>query len=143
VARVLFTTIGSWGDLFPVIGVGLEMQDRGHTVEVAASPAWHDVVENAGLTFVPAGRRIGFDDFARNPEIFGPMPFALRTVLHRFLFDQIDELAADLEGPIERSDIVVSHPAHIAALNVAERLRAPSAGSRTVSRGWEARSAAP
>lgn len=125
--RVLFTTIGSWGDLFPVIGVGLEMQDRGHTVEVAASPAWHDVVENAGLTFVPVGRRIGFDDFARNPEIFGPMPFALRTVLQRFLFDQIDELAADLEGPIERSDLVVSHPAHVAALNVAERLRAPSA----------------
>lgn len=126
-ARVLFTTIGSWGDLFPVIGVGLEMRDRGHTVELAASPAWRDVVENAGLTFVPVGRRIGFDDFARNPEIFGPMPFALRTVLQRFLFDQIDELTADLEGPIERSDLVVSHPAHVAALNVAERLRVPSA----------------
>jgi rhamnosyltransferase subunit B len=127
VARILFSTIGSWGDLFPVIGTALELQRRGHEVELTASPAWGDLVAEAGLRFSPAGRTIGFEEFTANPEIFGRMPFALRTVLQRFMFDQIDELTEDLRGPMARSDLVVSHPAHIAALNVAEQARTPSA----------------
>lgn len=59
-ARVLFSTIGPWGDLFPVIGMALEVQGRGHDVEITASPAWNDVVEDAGVAFTPVGRRIGF-----------------------------------------------------------------------------------
>ena len=125
VGSVLFTTMGSWGDLFPFIGVAAELQRRGHHVRIGASPAWADIVGEAGLTFVPLGREIGFEEFARHPEIFGRMPFGLRAALQHFLFDQIDELTADLKASMKGVDLVVSHPAHIAAHNVAEHLDVP------------------
>lgn len=126
-AQVLFSTLGSWGDLFPLVGIALELRRRGHQVEITASPAWADLVSDAGIRFTPTGRHIGFDEFAANPEIFGRMPFALRTVLQRFMFDQIDELSDDLREPVARADLVVCHPAHIAALDVAESAGAPTA----------------
>lgn len=126
-ARVVFSTVGSWGDLFPVIGTALEVQRRGHDVEITASPAWADLVADAGLPFTPVGRRIGFEEFSASPEIFGRMPFALRALLEQFMFDQIDDLTRDLRDPVDRADLLVSHPAHIAALNVAEHSGTPVA----------------
>lgn len=125
--RVLFATVGSWGDLFPMIGTALELQERGHEVEIAASPAWGEVVTGAGVRFSPSGRNIGFDEFAAHPEIFGPMPLGLRAALGRFVFDQIEQLSDDLREPIARADLVVSHPAQVAALNIAEAQRVPAA----------------
>ena len=55
------------------------------------------------------------------------MPFALRTLLKQFMFDQIEDLTRDLREPINRADLLVSHPAHIAALNVAEHSGTPAA----------------
>jgi rhamnosyltransferase subunit B len=125
VASILFTTMGSWGDLFPFVGVAVELQRRGHAVRIGASPAWHDIVTEAGIDFVPLGRRVGFEEFAQHPEIFGRMPFGLPAALQHFVFDQIDELTRDLEGSMTGADLLVTHPAHIAAHNVAERLGVP------------------
>lgn len=124
-ASILFTTMGSWGDLFPFVGVAVELQRRGHDVRVGASPAWSDIVTEAGVEFVRLGRRIGFEEFSQHPEIFGRMPFGLRAALQRFVFDQIDELTVDLEASVTDADLVVTHPAQIAAHNVAEHLGVP------------------
>jgi UDP:flavonoid glycosyltransferase YjiC (YdhE family) len=71
---------------------------------------------------VPVGRRVGFEEFRQHPEIFGRMPFGLRAALSRFVFDQIEQLTSDLAAAMEGVDLVVTHPAQIAAHNVAERL---------------------
>ena len=68
-------------------GLGVELQRREHKVALAASPAWPQIGEDAGLDFAPIGRPVGFEEFRDHPEIFGRMPFGLRAALGRFLFD--------------------------------------------------------
>ena len=50
-ARIVFTTIGSSGDLFPLLPVARAVQARGHTVHFAANPSFRTDVERAGLSF--------------------------------------------------------------------------------------------
>ncbi len=118
----LFVTLGSWGDLFPYLGIAAELQARGHAATVAASPAWGSVVEDAEIAFLPIGKVIGFDEFESNPQIFRPMPFGLRAALDSFVFAQADQLTADLRPAMEQADVVVVHPAHVVAQNLAEAL---------------------
>jgi rhamnosyltransferase subunit B len=122
VAGITLVTMGSWGDLFPFVGLGGALMARGHEVRLAASPAWEDAVAEAGVPFVGVGRRFGFEEFRQHPEIFKRVPFGLRHVLGRFVFDQIDELTSDLRDVMTGADLVVTHPAQVAAHNVAEHL---------------------
>ncbi len=121
--RFLFVTLGSWGDLFPMIGVGRELCARGHQVKIAASPAWKGCADGTAIEYVPIGRDIGFTAFAANPEIFGRVPWGLRAALDRFLFSQAAELTNQLRPEIDSADVVVAHPAHVIALNLAEAAR--------------------
>jgi rhamnosyltransferase subunit B len=122
VGGVALVTMGAWGDLFPFVGVGRALVARGHEVRLAASPAWEDVVAAAGVPFMGVGRRLGFEEYRRHPEILRPVPFGLRHALNRFVFDQIDELTGDLGQAMNGADLVVTHPAQVAAQNVAEQL---------------------
>ncbi len=121
----LFVTLGSWGDLFPFIGIAEELRARGHATTIAASPAWRDAVNDTDVAFLPIGEEIGFDTFKSNPEVFRRMPFGLRAALDRFVFAQSDELTADLRTAMEHADVVVAHPAHVVAQNLAEALDKP------------------
>jgi UDP:flavonoid glycosyltransferase YjiC (YdhE family) len=67
-ARIVLVTMGSWGDLFPYVGLSLELQQRGHDVVLAGSPAWEELVTDAGLSYRGIGKPIGFDDFRDRPE---------------------------------------------------------------------------
>jgi rhamnosyltransferase subunit B len=122
VAGITLVTMGSWGDLFPFVGLGRALMARGHEVRVVASPAWEDAVAEAEVRFVGVGRRLGFEEFRQHPEIFRRVPFGLRHVLGRFVFDQIDELTSDLHDVMTGADLVVTHPTHVAAHNVAEHV---------------------
>jgi rhamnosyltransferase subunit B len=125
VASVLFATVGSWGDLFPFVGVARELQQRGHRVRLGASPAWEREVTEAGVEFVPLGRWIGVEEFEQHPEILRPVPFGLRAALGRFLFDQADTLSEDLGRAMADVDLLVAHPAHLIAQSVAEARGTP------------------
>jgi UDP:flavonoid glycosyltransferase YjiC (YdhE family) len=122
VASITLVTMGSWGDLFPFVGLGRALVARDHEVRLATSPAWEDVVTGAGVPFVGVGRRLGFEEMRRHPEILQRVPFGLRHALGRFVFDQIDESTRDLRDTMAGADLVVTHPAHVPAHNVAEHL---------------------
>ncbi len=123
----LFVTLGSWGDVFPFLGIAEELRARGHGVTVASSPAWQATVDDTEITYLPIGDRIGFVEFENNPRIFRPMPFGLRAALDTFLFNQADHLTEDLRPAMQQADVVVVHPAHVVALNLAEALNKPVA----------------
>lgn len=50
--RVLLTSHGSTGDIFPVIALGVALRKAGHTVRFAAPSLFRESIERAGLTFV-------------------------------------------------------------------------------------------
>jgi vancomycin aglycone glucosyltransferase len=53
--RVLISSIGTRGDVQPVIALALEFRKRGHEVRVCVAPNFKEWVESFGLTFLPIG----------------------------------------------------------------------------------------
>jgi UDP:flavonoid glycosyltransferase YjiC (YdhE family) len=64
--------LGSSGDVYPFIGLGLELRARGHDVTIAASAAFRAAVERVGLEFVELGTAEEFDAVFGNPNVWHP-----------------------------------------------------------------------
>jgi UDP:flavonoid glycosyltransferase YjiC (YdhE family) len=52
-ARILLTTLGSLGDLHPLLAIGLELQQRGHVVRFCASETYRAKIQGLGFGFDP------------------------------------------------------------------------------------------
>ncbi|MFM7131602.1 MAG: glycosyltransferase [bacterium] len=50
-ARILFTTLGSLGDIHPLMAIGFELQRLGHGVVIATSDRHGQRVKDAGFEF--------------------------------------------------------------------------------------------
>jgi vancomycin aglycone glucosyltransferase len=53
--RVLLTTIGSRGDVQPVVALALQLRELGQEVRVCAPPDFRDWVDTLGIPFTPVG----------------------------------------------------------------------------------------
>ena len=51
--RVILTSHGSTGDIYPIIGLGVALQKAGHGVRFATIPHYQKEIEAAGLEFYP------------------------------------------------------------------------------------------
>jgi len=123
--RVVLATMGSWGDIFPVIGLAKGLAEAGHDVRVAASPAYDELVQGEGLEFSGIGPALGFSDYARDPKILsgrlgGFVGFA--HLFRRFIFPALDRYVDDLAASIRGVDLLLAHPALVAAPVAAEHV---------------------
>ena len=57
-ARILFSTMGSLGDLHPYIAVAKGLLERGHRAVIATSGEHRQAVERAGVEFVETTPRV-------------------------------------------------------------------------------------
>jgi vancomycin aglycone glucosyltransferase len=76
--RVLLTSHGSTGDIFPLIGLGRAMREAGHHVRYATAPLYQRDIEKAGLEFVSLPPEWG-------PEIFADFMRELNRCKHPLL----------------------------------------------------------
>lgn len=125
-SRVVIVAVGSLGDVAPLTGVGVALQQAGHTVSIAAYTPFADMISDCGL---------GFRDLPREPELTAdgaevrPMkglaafasPTGMRALGH-------DILAAVEDEP---ADIALLSPfAEMAGLPWAESRGIPAMGVR-------------
>jgi rhamnosyltransferase subunit B len=127
-ATVVLATMGSWGDIFPVIGLAKGMRDAALDVRVAASPAYDELVTGEGLNFSGIGPPLGFSDYANDPKILSGRLGGFAGFAHlfrRFIFPALDRYVDDLAGAIGGADLVLAHPALVAAPVAAESVGVP------------------
>lgn len=55
--HVVMATVGTAGDVLPLVSVARRLRERGNRVTVLANPYFRDVVTDAALGLVPLGRR--------------------------------------------------------------------------------------
>lgn len=66
------STFGSAGDVFPMLGLAVELHRRGHDITFATNAHFADMVIQSGLAFEPLGDESDFEACISNPDLWHP-----------------------------------------------------------------------
>lgn len=124
-ARIVITTWGSFGDVNPYLALGLGLRERGHDVVLCMPPYYEPVIRGAGLGFAPGAPDA---DPALDPEMVRKCMHPRRgaeAIFREVLIPALSEAHARLTDAVRGADLMVSHPAALAAPLVAEQQQLP------------------
>jgi rhamnosyltransferase subunit B len=122
-ARILFATFGSYGDLYPYIAIGIELQKLGHEVTLATSAGYREKVEAERLSFVPVRPDLSLQNREMMRFFFDQRHGSERVI--RAIGNVVRESYEDTLHAARDADVIVTHPITMAAVAVAEKLRIP------------------
>lgn len=119
-SRIVITTWGSLGDLYPYLAIALELQTRGHEAIVATSSCYRERVASLGLGFhsVQPDSDWLFDR-DRVQRLSHPR-WGLLRVGRELVMPSISEMYEDILAAVQGADLLVSMHASYAARLVAE-----------------------
>jgi len=70
--NALLATLGSYGDVYPYVGLGIHLRQRGHRVTLLTNPHFAGLARKYDLDFVPIGTQTQYAQFADHPDLFDP-----------------------------------------------------------------------
>src|SRR5581483_10704403 len=105
--RFLLATIGSLGDLHPVLALALELRRRGHDVAIATTEIYRAKVSARGLGFHPLRPAASFVDEARVRHVMDGVAGTAR-LLRDFVFPAVRDMHADLSRAAAGVDLLVT-----------------------------------
>lgn len=119
--RVLLSTIGSRGDVQPLVALALQLKTLGQEVHLCVPPDFRHWIEDLGLPVTPIGPELRSTGKAR-PGTALPTPEQRRQMMAGTVATQFETITAAAQG----CDLMVGATAlQIAAPSVAERLGIP------------------
>jgi len=97
--RVLLSTIGSRGEVQPVVALAGQLRELGQEVRVCAPPDFGDWIEGLGIPFVPIGPELrGTAKSGAQGARVLPSPEQRRQLLEATVATQFEVVAAAAEG---------------------------------------------
>lgn len=124
--HAILTTIGTDGDVFPHIGLGVKLRARGHLVTLTAPETYRELAEGLGLGFRPLVSTEEVGQMLADPDLWHPLrsgPMMARWG-SRFIARQYDLLAELTAGP---DRVLIANPGVLAARLTQEKLGCPTA----------------
>lgn len=103
---LLLIPLGSAGDVYPFVGLGRELQRRGHKVRVATCAYFQEVVQQAGLEFCELGSLDEFLDGLRNPDIWHPRK-GFQTICDKMLLPGMQRVYEFVRDNTDQRTVVV------------------------------------
>ncbi|MBK0394038.1 glycosyltransferase [Ramlibacter algicola] len=125
--RLVFATVGSRGDVQPMLALALHAQARGHHVTLAAPPDFGDGVRGRGVAFQELGRDMQ-SFLASHPEVMTGNSRQMLRVVERYFAEEVPRQVRQLVPVAQVSDAVVWAGLAGSAVTVAEKLRIPAIG---------------
>jgi vancomycin aglycone glucosyltransferase len=121
--RVLLSTIGSRGDVQPLVALALQLRALGQEVRLCVPPDFREWILGLGIPVTPIGPEVRKASAAISPTTSGPpSPERLRQLAEGTVATQFETITAAAEG----CDVIVGATAlQIAAPSVAERMGIP------------------
>ena len=97
--RVLLSTIGSRGDVQPLMALALQLRELGQEVRICAPPDFREWIGTLGIPFVPVGREVR-QTAAPNPSAAQapPAPEHLRQLMEDTVAGQFEAITAAARG---------------------------------------------
>jgi rhamnosyltransferase subunit B len=71
-SQILLATVGSAGDVLPLISLGRALQARGHRPVIVTSAHFRPHAEQHGLAFVKLGTAAAYERLVNNPNLWHP-----------------------------------------------------------------------
>jgi len=119
--RILLSTIGSRGDVQPLVALGLQLKTLGQDVHMCVPPDFREWIEGLGITVTPIGPELRSTAKA-SPMAVLPTPEQVRQMMEGTVAAQFETITAAAQG----CDIIVGATAlQIAAPSIAEKLGVP------------------
>lgn len=120
-ARLLFTTFGSYGDLYPYIAVATELQKRGHQVTLGTSESYRDKAAAEGIGFAAIRPDVSLDDREMLAYVFDQKRGTERII--KMLLSVLRESYEDTLRAGEGMDLILTHPITYGAVLAAQKRR--------------------
>lgn len=105
--RVVLATLGSLGDLHPMIALGEALAARGHEVVIATSGFYREAVEAAGLEFHAVRPDVDPEDLALFERAVHSRK-GLETVIREWVLPSLSESYEDTQEACAGADVIVS-----------------------------------
>lgn len=119
--RILLSTIGSRGDVQPLVALGLQLKELGQDVRMCVPPDFCEWIESLGLSVTPIGPTLRSTGKS-NPMGTRPIPEQVRQMLEGTVTTQFETITATAQG----CDMIVGATAlQIAAPSIAEKMGIP------------------
>jgi vancomycin aglycone glucosyltransferase len=117
--RVLLSTIGTRGDVQPLVALALELRDLGQEVHLCAPPDFRAWLDGLALPVTPIGPELRR---SAGPQAAPPSPERMRQLARDSVAAQFETVAAAAKG----CDVIVAATAlQVAARSVAELMDIP------------------
>jgi len=119
--RILLSTIGSRGDVQPLVALGLQLKELGQNVHMCVPPDFREWIEGLGITVTPIGPELRSTGKS-NPMAARPTPEQIRQMMGGTVATQFETITAAAQG----CDLIVGATAlQIAAPSIAESMGLP------------------
>lgn len=122
--RVVMTSFGSYGDVYPYIGLAKGLRDRGHHPVLAMPAYYRGAVASEGLEFHPVRPDVDPSD----TRLIGRVMHAgsgSEFLVRQLILPALRESVADLTEAVRGADLLITHPITFAGPLIAERDRMP------------------
>jgi rhamnosyltransferase subunit B len=118
--RILITSFGSYGDVFPYLGLALGLLQRGHHPVLAMPAFYRETVEREGLEFWPVRPNVDPADRATIARIMDAER-GTEFILKELLLPVLRESYADISAAARGANLILTHPITFAGPIVAQR----------------------
>src|SRR5262245_11058944 len=122
--RIVITSFGSLGDIYPYLGLARGLLQRGHDVVFATSGYYRQLAEGEGVAFCPVRPDVDPEDRVNIRRVMEPKG-GPEVLVREFLLPHIQHSYADLAAATRGAELLVTHPITFAGPLVAEQQQIP------------------
>ncbi len=121
-ARIVMSAWGSFGDVYPYVGLALGLRARGHHPVLAVPGLYREIVEREGIRFRPVRPDLEIHNRALAARVMDPVRGS-HAILAEILIPSLTDSFADLDAAASEADLLITHPAALAGPIVADARR--------------------
>jgi rhamnosyltransferase subunit B len=126
ILNILLPTVGSAGDVHPVVALALALKARGHRATVITNPIFQELIEGQSLGFLPVGTIEQAREAIADPDLWHARK-GFEVVARRAIIPAIGDVYRHIERHADAATVVAASGIAFGARLAHERLGVPLA----------------